>query len=417
MLRKIMTDSLWYTIANIITKGISFLLIPIYTTYFSPTEYGVIDLLIILGTIISTIIGLEIHQAVARFFPEENTYEDKKVMVSTALWSIICFYFLFLVIALPFSKELSNILFDNEKYERVIVVAMVSFGFNFLYYFVSSQLKWQLETKKYVFISLIYSVSLLLTTFLFLFYFEKEMEFVFLAQILSALVCIILSYLFTKKYYNFIFNVDMFIKLFTFSLPLIFSTLMVYAMLYVDRMMINIYMSIEEVGLYGVAFRVASIVALLSTGVQTALTPLLYNYHMNSETPFMIAKLFNYIMISALGIIVFLFFFSSEIVFLFTNEAYMEASVAVPWIAISLLFSAITNLVPGIFIAKKTKYILYINLFCFLLNILLNLLLIQSYGFVGAAYATTLSSVTYFFLYYHIGQKYYFIPFVWTKVM
>lgn len=71
-------------------------MIPIYTEYFSTKDYGVIDLLIVTGSILSIVIGLEIHQAVARFFPEAKSEEEKRVVVSTALWSITILYFIFL---------------------------------------------------------------------------------------------------------------------------------------------------------------------------------------------------------------------------------------------------------------------------------------------------------------------------------
>ncbi len=259
MIKKILSDSFLYTLANLFTKGIGFIMIPIYTAYFSTKEYGVIDLLIVTGSILSIIIGLEIHQAVARFFPEADSEQDKKIVVSTALWSISILYFIFLFLSLPFMAQISSLAFDSIEYSSVLFVAFLSFGFNFIYNFFSAQLRWQLKSKQNVMVSFVYSLITAILTYTLLKFYDGGISSVFIAQIVAAMIGICLSYLYSKEYYGFILNVQKFKELVKFSTPLIFSTIIVYAMLYVDRLMINYYLTIEDVGLYGIAFRFASI--------------------------------------------------------------------------------------------------------------------------------------------------------------
>ena len=416
MIKKILSDSFLYTLANLFTKGIGFIMIPIYTAYFSTKEYGVIDLLIVTGSILSIIIGLEIHQAVARFFPEAVSEHDKKIVLSTALWIISILYFIFLFLSLPFMAQISSLAFDSIEYSSVLFVAFLSFGFNFIYNFFSAQLRWQLKSKQNVMVSFVYSFITAILTYTLLKFYDGGISSVFIAQIVAAMIGICLSYLYSKEYYGFILNVQKFKELVKFSTPLIFSTIIVYAMLYVDRLMINYYLTIEDVGLYGIAFRFASIITILTVGIQTALTPLIYNNHKNVETPISIARLFNYFILFSIVFVSFLFIFSKDIILLFANENYIDSSVVIAWLAISILFSGVINFAPGIFIAKKTEYILYINIFTFVLNIILNYILIQDYGILGPAYATAISSFIYFLSYYFIGQKYYYIPFIWTNL-
>lgn len=416
MIKQILSDSFLYTLANVFTKGISFIMIPIYTAYFSTKDYGVIDLLIVTGSILSIIIGLEIHQAVARFFTEAKSEIEKKIIVSSALWSIVILYLLFLLCFLPFTDQISSLFFGTVEYSSILFVAFLSFCFNFIYYYFSSQLKWQLKSKQNVFVSFIYSLITALLTYVLLKFYDGGMSSVFIAQIFAAVIGIYLSYILSKKYYGFILDIHKFKELASFSTPLIFSTLIVYAMLYVDRIMINAYLSLEDVGLYGMAFRFASVTTLLTIGIQTALTPLIYNNFQNNETSITISKLFNYFVLASTVFLFSLFIFSKDLILLFANENYLGAYKAIPWLALSIILSGVVNFAPGIFIAKKTKYILYINIFAFLLNIILNFLLIRDFGLLGAAYSTSISSLIYFLLYCFIGQKYYYIPYIWTKL-
>ena len=114
MKKQLLLDSIIYTVANILTKAISFIMIPVYTSFLSAKEYGVVDLLVVTGSIISVIIGLEIHQAVSRFFPESNN-NDKITIVSTGFWSIVFLYGFFIVCTTPFYSKISFFLFDTLR--------------------------------------------------------------------------------------------------------------------------------------------------------------------------------------------------------------------------------------------------------------------------------------------------------------
>ena len=375
MKKKLLLDSIIYTVANILTKAISFIMIPVYTAFLSTKEYGVVDLLIITGSMISVIIGLEIHQAVSRFFPESNN-NDKITIVSTAFWSIVFLYVFFIICTTPFYSRISVFLFDSTKYKEIVFIAFLSFGFNFIYYYCSSQLKWQLKSKQNLLVSFIYSLIVAIITYFMLLYKYGIMS-VFIAQIIASIVCAILSYMYSKEYYAFVFDLSYLKKMISFSLPLVFSVIMAYAMVYADRFIIKYFLSVEDVGIYGIAFRFASVITLLTSGIQTALTPLIYAHYRDENTPGSIAKIFNYFIILSVLLICFLFCFSEHIVRLVANESYIKAATIIPWLSISVLFIGIINFAPGVFIAKKTSYVLYINICSLVLNILLNLVLIK----------------------------------------
>ncbi len=415
MVKLFLKDSFLYTLSNVLTKGIGFIMLPIYTTFFNPSEFGVLDMLLVTGNVLSIIIGLEIHQAVARFFPEAQSFDEKRKIVSTAFWAILAFYILFLVPTVFVSPAISEKMFGRADYGDVIFVALLSYGFNFLYYFSSAQLRWQLKAKENLFVSVLYSGLAATSAFVLLKYFSLSLEAVFYGQIIAAVVGLLFAIYFAREYYASIFDKVVFRRLTRFSLPLIFSTLTVYAMLYVDRLVINRLLTTEDLGLYGFAYRIASVVGLLAMGSQTALTPLIYNRFQDSDTPKHIAKLFHLFILGCVVMMIGLFVLSPYLAVWIGSSQYKGAAVLIPWVAFSILFTGISNFTPGIFIAKKTHLSLYINLASFVLNLFLSYGLIKLMGLQGAVLATAICSLFYFFMYYYMGQKYYFIPFFWTK--
>ena len=77
MLKQFFKDSFIYGLSNVITRGIALILLPLYTQVFSPADYGVIEILSIVATIVNLIVALEISQAVALYYADADTESDK----------------------------------------------------------------------------------------------------------------------------------------------------------------------------------------------------------------------------------------------------------------------------------------------------------------------------------------------------
>lgn len=415
MIKSFLKDSFIYTIANVFTRGIGFLMLPIYTANFSPSEFGTMDLLLITGNIISVLFGLEIHQAVARFYPDKVTVEAKRKMISTAIITICLGYIVFLIPAILFSKQLSTYLLKIDQ-NSIIIWALFSYGANFIFTFVSSQLRYQLKSKEFMIVTILYSGITALGTCALIKYLHYGLNSVFIAQIVASFVGISLSVYSSRAYYELVLDIGELKEMLNFSTPLILSTLMVYAMLYTDRIMIKTLLDNNQLGLYALASRVASIVTLMTVGVQSALTPLIYNNYKSKDSKVYLAKIFNWYSGLGLFFIAILSLFSWKIVELLAPTAYVGSGALIPWVALSVLLTGLINFTPGIFIEKKTKVIFYINILSFLINMILGYIFIKKYGALGAVMATSVSALVYFLMYYFIGQKYYFIPFFWTKL-
>ena len=99
MLKKFFKNSLIYTVGHTLTSGIAIFLLPIYTRYLSPTEYGVIDLFMVIAAIINLTIALEITQGIARYYQEGKDEKEKREYPSSAFWFTVLVYLLFILIS------------------------------------------------------------------------------------------------------------------------------------------------------------------------------------------------------------------------------------------------------------------------------------------------------------------------------
>ena len=67
--------------------------------------------------------------------------------------------------------------------------------------------------------------------------------------------------------------------------------------------------------------------------------------------------------------------------------------------------------------AKKTKLNMYVSLQAAILNLLLNYILIPTYGMYGAAIATVLSMIELSIIQYWVSKNGYFISFPWPRIL
>ena len=107
MLKQFFKDSFVYGLSNVISRGIAPFLLPLYTRVFSPTDYGVIDILTIVATLVNLTVALEITQGVMRHYAEAASAGDRARFVSTALWFSMVMYGLFVLVALWSSEPLT----------------------------------------------------------------------------------------------------------------------------------------------------------------------------------------------------------------------------------------------------------------------------------------------------------------------
>lgn len=413
MIKSLLKDSLIYTIPTLFTRGITFFLLPLYTRVLSPTDYGSLDLFIIFASIIKLTVALEITQAVARYFPaEKDDFIKNKIATTSFLFSIAC-YTLFLIVSLLFSSELSELIMGQSNMQTPFIIGVVYIWTNGLLYVLLSQFKWDFKSKHYTIVS---SITALVTAIfsVYLAYFLKYgLNGLLIGMLSGSIVGLIISVFNLRHRISAKFDILILKKLLTFSAPLVLSSAAVWVGLYVDRLMINHFLTLNEVGQYGIGHRASSIVTLLMVGFQGALTPLVYANFEKPDTPEKIAQIFKYFVIVASFVTMIFVLFSKELIMILATVEYIESSTLIKYLVPSIILSSMYLFAPGTSIANKTQLILYINLIGGSINILLNYVLIQYFGMQGAAVATLTSNTIIFGIYVYLGQKYYFINYTW----
>lgn len=418
MIRQFFRDSVIYGFSSILARGISFFLLPLYARALSPHEYGMLDYVSMIGSFIAVFVALEISQGVARYSSDAlENQKDLREYASTSLIFTICAYAFFLILAFLNQDTLSKILFGSEEHNNLITLAAASYCVSGTLYLIQGQLRWELKPMKHAIVSIAMSCLTAIMSILLILVLKLSVAGALWALIIAGSISAALALYYARESYGLSFNKQKLWQMLSFSTPLVISSVAAIGAIYIDRIFIKEIVGLEELGYYGVAWRISLIITLAMMGVQGALTPLVYSHHKDPESPASLEKIFRYFVSIAatlyLIICIFIPYYFAPLV----GEAYMPAAPIVPVLCLAVLFSGMYIFAPGLGIEKKTKHITVVNVAGIILNTALNYIFVPIYGAMGAAGSTLASAIFIFVALLYLSQKYYPIPHNWKIIL
>lgn len=186
----------------------------------------------------------------------------------------------------------------------------------------------------------------------------------------------------------------------TYGMPLAVFALCMFLMRYADRYMISHFRSIHEVGLYSYASlypqrTIEAIIGIMALGAFPVIVREWESRGISSATQ-ITSGLARYHLLVNAPIIGLLLLFPKEILGFIGTQEYREAYRVIPLVTLGSYFASLAWFSSIAFhLSTRTGRLLRVSLIALMLNILLNLLSIPRWGYVGAAYTTLFSSIFY----------------------
>lgn len=417
MLKQFVKDSTIYGISGFITKGISILLVPFYTRVLNPADYGLIDYIAILGFFVGVIFSLEIYQAIARFYADFKSQAERVKYISSGFLFTLLVFSIFVALIFLFTDTWSKLLIGSDKYKLILRVSAFYILFNALFNYLLNVIRYRLESKNYTICSLTNTFITVALSILLVVRYRMGVMGIFYAQTAGVMIALFIALYFAKSSIRFQFSMPCVRELLTFSVPLVPLSIGVYLLLFIDRFFIKSLLDLSDLGVYGIAFRVASISSVIMGSLNSASTPLIYSKYKHKDTPAQLSRIFQYVVFGAIIITIFLSLFARELLVLFTTPDYYSAALLVPFLVASGFISKFYDYAPGLYIAKKTKFVARIYLTGAVFSTFSNYILIKSFGLIGAAISSVLSASLIFLVTLYYSQRLYFIPFQFKRII
>ena len=416
-------ESMIYGVGTILVRAVSFILLPLYTTFFTIAEAGYVYLLFTFIAFAQVFYNHGMDSAFLKFMSQEK--ESKESILSTSLlillfssgvFSLILYYFsapisiFYLGINEPFWISLcSLILFIDVLSSRIMAYLRV---INRPIYFSTITIVSVMITIA----SNIYFITILNMGILGVLYGTLAgslIRFILVTPLLASGV----------KYNLFKFNLSR--KMFTFGLPFFPAALFFMIMEMADRYLLLQFADVEAVGIYSIGYKMGSVLMFLIAGFNLAWQPLFHKEQQNDnrlEIFSTISTQFLAFMIVVGGIISIWLPLIVKIPIgngnTLIGEGFWGSIQIIPIIMLSYIFYAAYILqMPSLYDGNNQKWSPLLRGLGAVINIGLNLILIPNHGGMGAAIATLLAYSIMFIALFILNRKWLPISFNYGRII
>jgi O-antigen/teichoic acid export membrane protein len=397
--KKLLKETGWFAIGNFGSKLFTLLLVPLYTNVLTTGEYGIIDIITTTISLLVPVLSLSMAEGVLRFALDKD-YDSGHVATSCLLvtaFSSVVLLLLYPVIrfALP----------DIMQYWWLFYFA---FCFNCLSQVLASFMKAIDKSYIYAIQGILYTFVFASCNILFLIGFGMRIEGYLLSMVCASLITCI--YIFIAggvgKYLSAAYlDFPLLRTIVGYTVPLVPSSVAWWVMSSIDRYMLLYMCGADANGLYGIAHKIPSVIAVLTGFFLSAWQVFAIRNRYDRDTEAYTARIYKVLFLAG-TMLCFAMIMSSELIgrIMFAKE-FFPAWKVTPILAIATIFSTFSVFVGAQFSANMRSDLHFkSNVITMILNVILNYIFISKLGVSGAAYGTMIS---YFInlIYRHIKLK------------
>jgi O-antigen/teichoic acid export membrane protein len=404
-------QTLVYGLSGVSLQLVGLITLPIFTRAFSPSDYGVLELATVGSSIALTLVDAGMASALQRSFYDydESRIERRRSVISTALVFSTVLAFLLAVVVILARDPISRWLFDGEQHDTLVIVVAISLPLINAANMTRQTMRLHFRAWRFVISSALAAAVSAAFSVIAVVAFDAGVTGVFLGIIVGNAL--------SMTYGVFVIRGDLsrslsrfeLRRMLAFGVPLIPTTVALWGLAFLDRIMLSRLSTLDEVGQYAVSNRVASVLALAVVAFTTAVGPQLFSLYSTDPglEKFVRSRVLTYLTVALSFGGIFLALFAQEIVEL-VAPGYDRAYEAVGLLLLAIIAYAASGLtMAGISYTRRTVYFAVGAGVAFVVHVVLNFALMPSIGMLGAAISTLVAYGLLAGLYLVVSQRLY----------
>lgn len=383
--QKLIKDTLIYGLATFGPKLISFILLPLYTHYFTSAEYGTWDLVVTTISLVSPIVTLELIDSVYRWLIETKRLDDRMRIITTGFFALVKNLMISNLIAgvffIMFPNNywwLSLLIINSDNLSGFVQHCVRALGYN----------------KQFAIIGILKTAVSIVFTIFFVFVMHFRIETFFYSMIISNVLGLIYSWRFLnfQQYINIkVYSKDTYKEFIKYSIPLILGAVNWWVMNVSDRYIIAFYLGVKANGIYAVANKLPSLVNVVSSIFYLAWQDNAIREYNNNERDKYYSNIFRHYFRLMVTTVILLTASSRIIMKIMISNQYDSAWKYVGILYLGAMFSTFSNFWGAAYQgSKQTNNIFVTTVIGAISNIVINVALINHIGIYAAAISTFL---------------------------
>ena len=418
-LKQLLKHTSTYSFGNILGKMVGFFMIPFYTHYLSPADYGTLELLDLSLALMGLVLTMWMNASIIRHYYDYDNPKDRNQAVSTILILALAIGVVAAFCGVHFSRPLSSLILKTPDLHFYVSLIALSFLMTCVRVVSTSYLR---AGQRSVFI-VGYEMALLVLTLSLNIYFIAirhigVLGVLYSSLIANTLVAIVLTAN-TIREIGLSFSYQKLKQVVVFGTPLVMTSIAAFTVNFSDRFFLRHFSTIDNVGIYALGYKFAFMLSFLVVQPFDMIwSARMYEIAKRDDSGRMFSKFFEYYCLALVAVAFGLSLVIREVINVISPDSFHTAYKVVPVVALAYIFQGMNRyFLTGSYIAKKTLHLGAIGAASAAGNIGLNFLLIPRYGMMGAAWSTAASFLLMAALAYMVSQKAYAIPYTFSRVI
>ncbi len=423
-IKSLSKQTLIYGTSTIVGRFLNFILVPFYTNVFAPSEYGVVAVIFAYIAFLNVVYSLGFEAGYFRF---ASTLEegDEKQRFSIPFFTILINSAIMSSLILVFSGQIASLAQLSDSNKPIITYTAFILFFDALALVPFAYLRLKNRPGMFAsikFVNIFVNLALNLILILGL---KWGLVSVFISNLAASVITIILLSPYVARNITFRLDKKLFMEIARFSIPYLPAGLASIVVQVIDKPVTQYLTNVKTVGIYQANYKLGIFMMLIVSMFEYAWRPFFLNNAKEPGAKALFSKVMTIFVGGASIVFVLLTLFIDDVVKFqlpyrghLIGEKYWSGLYIVPVVLISYVFLGIyTNLIAGIYIEKKTKYLPYITGVGALLNVIGCFGLIPFIGIMGGAIATLMSYVSMAVYIYLVARKFYYIKYELDKLL
>ena len=441
-LKKTLKHTVLYGLGGVIAKAVGFLLIPVYTRYLTPSDFGVVALVMVYFAILEILMRFGVNSALFRVYFNEPDEDARRRLVHT------CFLFQFLasgvlfLILFPLSGNLSRLFFGNAEYTIFFQYATAGQALILIRTVPRSVMRAKERPVVFTLLNMGYFLLFMGFNILFIVVLKEGPLGVIKARFWGGVLMAPIMLIIYARNMKPRFRKDYLKEVMRFGLPLVPEGLASWILSLADRYILRLLApvtryvlvnpktlgelaakggiavagalgTLHAVGVYDLANKFSLIIKMgLVSPFIIAWGPLMFAVHKKPEAKQVYRAVLTLFSLVGVGLAFALGVMAPEVCKVMATWPFYEAWPAVFILSLAhVCYGIYLVFTVGTSVVGKTKYQAYSAAIGAGLNIILNLLLIPRWGMMGASVATLLSYASMAVIHYNFAQRLYRIDY------
>ncbi len=386
-LRRLGTGAFIYGAGGFLSRFISLLILPLFTAYLTPTDYGITGLLGMVSMVVVSVFSLGLGTSLGICYFQESTAEKRGAAIWTAFGILGLSAAALAVLGTQTAEAISQLALGTTQYPHLVTLTLLTACLSIAAQPLMLCLQFEERARTYVSLTMLTTLFTLGISIWMVVFLRGGVEGVLWAGLLGQALNLIVFLAAAIRIARFRVDPRIAMELLRLGLPMVPSFAFLFLLSQANRYVLQWFAGLSPVGIYSIGLNFGMVMNIAVSGFQTAWLPYFLSFSdKRDEARILFGRIMTYYVLGLGGASLLFFIGAKPLVMLMTAPAFHQAYQVVGLAATAQVLAGVFSvLLPAVYFAKEVASVTIVQGIASLLAIILSIPLIAFFGLFGAA--------------------------------